>query len=47
MQPYIILQHIYDILSIKIVVYYLRGRDGHDRMVFGFTTTSEISAYHH
>jgi hypothetical protein len=23
------------------------GRRGHDRMVVGFTTTYEISAYHH
>jgi hypothetical protein len=24
-----------------------RGRRGHDRMLFGFTTTYVISAYHH
>jgi hypothetical protein len=24
-----------------------RGRHGRDRMVFGFTTTYTISAYHH
>jgi hypothetical protein len=25
----------------------MRGRIGHDRMIVGFTTTCEISAYHH
>ena len=29
------------------LVYCFRGRRGHDRMVVGFTTTYEISAYHH
>jgi len=26
---------------------FVKGRRGHDRMVVGFTTTYEISAYHH
>ena len=29
------------------VTYFERGRRGRSRMVFGFTTTCAISAYHH
>ena len=31
----------------KLEIVYIDGRRGRDRMVVGFTTTYEISAYHH
>ena len=34
-------------ILIKIQFYMQRARRGRDRMVVGFTTTCEISAYHH
>jgi hypothetical protein len=38
--------HMYMYLRFKICVD-CRGRQGHDRMVVGFTTTCGINAYHH
>jgi hypothetical protein len=33
--------------SVLLAVELMRGRIGRDRMIVGFTTTCEISAYHH
>jgi len=35
------------ISDVHILQYPYRGHRGRDRMVVGFTTTYEISAYHH
>ena len=37
----------YFLFNIKLYLYYVGGRRGHDSMVVGFTTTYIISAYHH
>ena len=39
--------HIQRGIIIYVIYYKLRDRRGRDRMVVGFTTTCETSAYHH